>query len=215
MLERKKWHQILKKNRWICESVTRARATTLFKIGSKDIETTLLLFAASIMPKWYLVGYIATFLCIWEVLRTKAFHCNSSPCRFSKQQAPTARTVVLCLSKEGNDADDETSLGSLDHVLEKARKRSSNLWFYRVRAFTNQPILSIPGQYGTTFTVLDVVYILIAPLIDAKGFAAGLFIGKLTAAFIREKLDPAASATIIIMLLWPVVLAIILDQFIS
>jgi hypothetical protein len=144
------------------------------------------------------------------------FLLESRYLRYPKQRVSSER-IIVPFSKENQhgDTNEKNALGSLPDVLDRARKRKSNLWVYRIRAFTNQPVWTVLGRYGTTFTVLDVTYILLALFIGAKGFAAGLLIGKLTAASIREIFSPPASAMIIIMPLWPVILAIVLDQIIS
>mmetsp|Transcript_25021 Transcript_25021/g.46676 ORF Transcript_25021/g.46676 Transcript_25021/m.46676 type:complete len:207 (+) Transcript_25021:135-755(+) len=119
-------------------------------------------------------------------------------------------------NNSNNNKNDLVSFeSSLDHVLDKARKRSTNLWYYRIRAFFNQPLITVPGRpYSTTFTVYDVSLISVAFLIDARGFAAGLVLAKVTAAPLWEAWKPPPSVLILLLPLWPVLWAIALDQII-
>lgn len=113
------------------------------------------------------------------------------------------------------ESDTNADLGSLDEVLQKARRRPTNMLVYRVRAFFNQPLLIIPQPLPSSITIGDTSLILIALWIGAKGFALGLLIGKLTSSPLRRILDLPASTVIILMPLWPVLWAIILDQYIQ
>jgi hypothetical protein len=138
--------------------------------------------------------------------------------RYLEQHRPLARHCLdLSNDKEDNlerlDEDTITGLGSLDEVLQKARKRSTNLWFYRIRAFFNQPLWIIPRPFSATFTIGDVSLILGAIWIDAKGFALGLVIGKVTASPLRDIFNLPPNAVIILLPLWPGLWAIFLDQF--
>ena len=180
------------------------------------------------MVKKRTTGCILALLLGAGILPTESFRIDRGPpclpqpppsvsckSRIRKFLSHSRTALALAASDNQNDTSDDCEanpLGPLEDVLTRARKRSSNLWLYRLRAFTNQPILVVPGQYGTIFTVLDAVYTITALLIGAKGFAAGLLIGKLTIAPIRELFNPSASLMIVIMPLWPVVLAIVLDQ---
>lgn len=122
--------------------------------------------------------------------------------------------------KQGKDeevVDEDSFLGSLDSVLENARRRQGINFQYRVQAILDTSLIKLKKPYpnlksSMLLTVGDATLAVIAWLVDAKGFAIGYIIGKLTAGPCREIFRPGASVQIILLPLWPVLWAIGLDQ---
>lgn len=103
----------------------------------------------------------------------------------------------------------------LDVMLARARKRPINP-FLKVQAFMDARI--IPGVVPW-LTYGDVVFCLVATSIGAKGFALGLLLGKWTSSCLLLPLLPLTTRqrmpTPLLVQLYPVLLAILLDQWIS
>ena len=101
-------------------------------------------------------------------------------------------------------------------MLNRARKRKGIAPWYRFQAFWDSPIFKVqpyPGlETALVCTKGDACLIAIALTIDAKGFAIGLILGKVTAGPIRDVFRPPASAQMVLMPLWPVLWAIGFDQ---
>ncbi len=117
-----------------------------------------------------------------------------------------------------NDELEQSSpLGSLDLMLEDARKRHGINYWFRLQAAWDAPVLKLEKPYpnlksSLVVTVGDTALAITALLIHAKGFALGYIIGKLTAGPCREILRPGKSVHIALMPMWPVIWAIGLDQ---
>jgi hypothetical protein len=126
--------------------------------------------------------------------------------------------IVKDQDESGDYKEDDSPLGSLDSVLENARKRQSmNFWQYKLQAAWDSPLLKLDKPYpnlksSVVISFGDLGLILIALCIDARGFALGYLIAKLTAGPFREILRPSPSVQIILLPLWPVLWAIGLDQ---
>jgi hypothetical protein len=105
-------------------------------------------------------------------------------------------------------------------MLERARKRKAVTLPYIIQAAWDAPLLQIQEPYPNLKSNLvvtrgDVGLLLVAVAIHANGFAIGLCIGKMTAGPLRELLRPPVPVQIILMPLWPVLWAIILDEIIQ
>lgn len=126
-------------------------------------------------------------------------------------------STQLCESPLDESPLDESPLGSLDAMLNKARKRKGVNFQYKIQAFLEAPVIQLEQPYpglksNLVYTRSDLGLILVALKIHAPGFALGLFMGKLTAGPLREITKPSVSFQIILLPLWPVVWAIGIDQ---
>lgn len=180
---------------------------------------------------WWAMGF---FLLGHATLQAKAaLTCFKGTTRLHSQKynASTHRRVVGPLhskgpsydhvkeEESGDTGDDDSPLGSLEFVLENARKRQRVNLQYKLQAAWDSPVLKLEKPYpnlksSVAITSGDVALILIALCIDAKGFALGYLIAKFTSGPCQEILRPSPSFQIILSPLWPVLWAIGLDQVI-
>ena len=139
----------------------------------------------------------------------------------SFQQAPRTSFRALGSKQWGQKNDesiqssdnDESPLGSLDSVLERARQRQTVTLPYRLQAMWDAPLVSIDYEFSKfVVTRGDMVLIVVALAIHANGFALGLLLGKATAAPLRQLLKPPLAVQMVLQPVWPVVWAIALDQ---
>ena len=130
---------------------------------------------------------------------------------------------------------DVSMMPALDKVLERARNRKSSkigTLITKVQAFVDGPLWIIPAQNSknnnnkitgsnttsslVTFKRIDGVFVLIALLLQANGFALGWIAGKITINPLTNILQslPFSSSTMMILVLpfWPVLWAITFDQ---
>lgn len=91
---------------------------------------------------------------------------------------------------------------SLDEMLAEARKRRMVLLPYQVQAIASKPIVTISN--GSSLNLGECMLILVAIKLGSIGFCVGYAAGKGTAGYSRD-------APIIVVQLWPVLLAVGLD----
>jgi len=112
---------------------------------------------------------------------------------------------------------DAISVGSLDSMLEKARRRQGRHLQYELQAIWDTPVLRIQKPYpllksSILLTVGDTGLSAIALCIGAKGLALGYIMGKISAGPVREILRPNWQVQSILMPLWSVLWAVGFDQ---
>jgi len=99
----------------------------------------------------------------------------------------------------------ENEFDSLDVVLERARKRNQlPLFLGGLLATFQRPAFPRFLTWG------DVIFVLVAVFLNAKGFAVGLVAGKAS----EKSLQQWGGVPPTILQFWPVGFAILLDQFI-
>ena len=135
--------------------------------------------------------------------------------RFETSSSSTLRLAAPDNHHNNNNNKEEGSLpigSSLEDVLTRARQRKAVMPWYRVQAFFDAPLFQISTQsLAVVCTRGEAALLVVAFAIDAKGFALGLVIGKLTAAPFRDAFGIPATVQIVITPLWPVCWAIGLD----
>lgn len=118
-----------------------------------------------------------------------------------------------CLSKTPQqEQEEESQFDSLDIVLDRARKRN------QVPLLLGKFQSSVLGRKVLPFLSVGDVFIVLTALVilDAKGFAIGLLIGKATLDPLRKLLVQQGSGTSVVKVVdfYPVLLAIALDQIV-
>ena len=102
--------------------------------------------------------------------------------------------------------DNSIQFESLDHMLERVRKRQIMNTPLQLQAILNRPILQL-GTNKPYLNVGEIALILISVKLGSYGFSSGYIIGKRTLPDIRK----SNIVPIFFTELWPGVLAIILD----
>ena len=113
-----------------------------------------------------------------------------------------------------NDFQETVKFDSLDDMLVKARRRKGNVLLIKCQAMLDKPLFRIPQPIEASIQISDLLVICIAIYIQAYSFAAGLLIGKLTAAPLRNAIKPPLQVQIFLTPFWPILLAIVFDQWI-
>jgi len=111
-------------------------------------------------------------------------------------------------SKPPQNEEEETQFDSLDVLLDRARKRNKvPLFLGKLQAVLDRRVLPF-------LSIGDILIVIAAlVLLDAKGFAIGLVIGKATLAPLRKALQSQNGEMAINLVdFYPAVLAILLDQ---
>jgi len=152
------------------------------------------------------------------VFCTLAIHCFQSSA-FTRNISHNLRSVhqvsTFRLSSEEDhkvSSENHAPIGSLEEVLERARKRQFVGPTYRLQAFWEAPLIQI---FGGRFTRGDGVLVLTSLSLQAYGFALGLVVGKLTIRIICDVWRPPVAVSTLLLPVWPVLWAIALDQIIS
>mmetsp|Transcript_15410 Transcript_15410/g.21992 ORF Transcript_15410/g.21992 Transcript_15410/m.21992 type:complete len:220 (+) Transcript_15410:101-760(+) len=110
--------------------------------------------------------------------------------------------------QEFTDTNDQSY--SLNVMLENARKRQNpSIFLWRIQAFLGAPLV-LPPSVLSSLTRADVLLCLVAIRLGSIGFAVGLLTGKISVRYVRKLITSKQ----VIIELWPVVLAILLDQII-
>lgn len=152
----------------------------------------------------------------------------SSPlCNFSSTDFPIGEgTNVILKSRlmshkgEGNGSENGMKLEedqdenldpqietSLTKVLERARSRKMVLLPYRVQAFFNRPVLTLPNPFLAVFTIGDISFVVVSIWLESYGFALGYSVGRLSIRFMRR----SSNMPVMLTELWTVLLAIGFD----
>jgi hypothetical protein len=117
------------------------------------------------------------------------------------------------LTTKEDKKEQDIEFDALDTMLEKARRRRGNVWLLKGQAMLDSPVVRIPSPIDAYIKVSDILVIIFALSIDANSFALGILLGKLTAAPLRRLLKPSVPIQSILTPLWPIGLAILLDQW--
>lgn len=150
--------------------------------------------------------------------------CNGTQ---QQQQQTTRKTIAAGTTPEKESP--VLSLSSsaspdLESILNRARRRTFVGPLYRIQALIEQPLLQVqPYRHMSFFpkalhstwlvwTVGDAILVMLALTIHAKGFGVGWILAKTTANPIRRLWNPPPLMDMIWTPLWPVILAIGVDQ---